>query len=166
MGKGGKNEYVWCLLVGILLMSCCTKAEDGGIKQVIEDPRKNPNLSPFEQWLSAYKCLQNVSDSCADKFVLTELGNLGVTSNDTNDYCKACAEHTRAVLTCISMVKRDYQFRNGATVHDLNNTITNGCSSGFTGDIIKSNSIRVYVSNNIFTTTVSALMAWFLITNF
>ncbi|KAK8629044.1 hypothetical protein V6N13_077901 [Hibiscus sabdariffa] len=116
---------------------------DAKIKQVT-DPTGNVNLSPFQQWESAYECLQNKSHSCSDEYTLTEAGWMNVTSDDTAEFCKSggCGEHTKAVLTCIHHVKRDYKFINKATTWDLNYTITHGCNSGFNGTTYISNARR------------------------
>ncbi|KAK9283968.1 hypothetical protein L1049_012226 [Liquidambar formosana] len=103
----------------------------GQIKEVV-DPTGNVNLSPFQQWRSAYECLLNTSNSCQDKYQLTEEGWVNVTLADTEEYCKwgGCAQHSRAVLMCLHLVKHDFRFIDKATVQDVNNTITQGCSSG------------------------------------
>ncbi|XVF24295.1 hypothetical protein REPUB_Repub13aG0115300 [Reevesia pubescens] len=89
---------------------------DGEIRQVT-DPTKNVNLSPFQQWKIPYECLQNTSESCSTNYTLTEAGWKNVTMADKADFCKSrgCGEHTKAVLTCIHLVKRDYRFTNNAT---------------------------------------------------
>ncbi|XP_039056987.1 uncharacterized protein LOC120200147 [Hibiscus syriacus] len=153
-------------LHGILVVSLLfsgTKA-DTKIKQVT-DPTGNVNLSPFQQWESAYECLQNKSQSCSDIYTLTEAGWMNVTSNDATDFCKAggCGEHTKAVLTCIHHVKRDYKFINKATVWDLKYTITHGCTSGFNGTTYISNARRRIWSP--IAISVSVLAAVFLLKN-
>ncbi|KAM7277118.1 hypothetical protein ACFE04_018984 [Oxalis oulophora] len=106
---------------------------DGKIKEVT-DPTGNVNLSPFQQWRNAYECLQNKSDSCPGNLMLNETGWVNISMDETQQYCSGgCEVHTRAVLTCISLVKPDYRFFNNATVQDINNTITTGCTSGFSG---------------------------------
>ena len=57
---------------------------------------------------------------------------MNVTATDKDVFCESggCGEHTKAVLTCIHLVKRDYKFANKATVHDLNFTITHGRDFG------------------------------------
>lgn len=69
---------------------------------------------------------------------LTKTGWLNVTAAEGPDFCKegGCADHTKAVLHCLVHVKRDYWFANNATVQDLYDTLTDGCTnggSGFTG---------------------------------
>ncbi|CAK9182339.1 unnamed protein product [Ilex paraguariensis] len=71
-----------------------------------------------------------ISHSCPIKYVLTEEGWLNVTHGDGEEFCKAgCADHTRTVLTCIHLVKRDYWFANKATVKELYETINRGCNT-------------------------------------
>ncbi|EOY20198.1 Uncharacterized protein TCM_045574 [Theobroma cacao] len=138
---------------------------DGKIKQVT-DPTGNVNLSPFQQWKSAYECLQNKSTSCSDKYILTEAGWMNITTADTDEFCKpgGCGEHTMAVLTCIHLVKRDYKFANKATVQDLIVTITQGCDYGFNGTTIISDARRSSKSGIEF--IISILVALFLSMHF
>ncbi|XWS74471.1 hypothetical protein CRYUN_Cryun01aG0000900 [Craigia yunnanensis] len=137
---------------------------DGKIRQVT-DPTGNVNLSPFQQWESAYECLQNISQSCSVKYTLTEAGWMNVTMADKADFCKSggCGEHTKAVLTCIHLVKRDYKFTNKATVQDLNFTIINGCGFGFNGTTFISDARRI--SKNQIAILISILAALFLLMN-
>lgn len=68
-----------------------------------------------------------------DKYTLNDSGWLNVTDGDAGDFCTGgCFEHTKAVLTCIHLVKDDYKFVNRATVQEVTNFITNGCASGTT----------------------------------
>ncbi|KAL5991347.1 hypothetical protein ACLOJK_012254 [Asimina triloba] len=95
------------------------------------DPTANVNLSPFEQWRSAYMCLQKIPERCQGLRRLTEAGWVNVTQSDTEGYCRSadgCADPTRDVLLCVSLVHRTYKFRNRATVNDINTTINHGCT--------------------------------------
>lgn len=69
-------------------------------------------------------------------YTLTSSGWLNVTAADGPKFCTegGCAEHTKVVLLCLSHVKRDYWFVNRATVQDLYDTISKGCSNGGTGN--------------------------------
>ncbi|XXG86032.1 hypothetical protein AAC387_Pa11g1015 [Persea americana] len=128
MEKSSSLRYGF-LLVLLVLLPCCTKA-DWNIKEVT-DPTRNVNLSPFDQWRSAYECLQDISSNCPGNYTLTERGWVNLKWRDTIPYCNitGCADHSRAVLECISLVKRDFKFENGATVKDINDTINEGCRS-------------------------------------
>ncbi|KAK4835747.1 hypothetical protein QYF36_014018 [Acer negundo] len=131
------------------------------IKQVT-DPTGNVNLSPFEQWRSAYECLQNISTSCLDKFTLNETGWLNLTAAEKDSFCSlGCAQHTYAVLTCIDLVKRDYKFINKATVQDLRNYIAYGCDYGFDGTtIVTSNARRMSKSKTIFFVSILSTLVF------
>ncbi|KAL9418779.1 hypothetical protein AB3S75_036684 [Citrus x aurantiifolia] len=138
MDVASTAERKVCFLYGLLMISlllCVNRADaEPG------DPTGNVNLSPFEKWRSAYECMQNVSHSCSDKYTLNDSGWLNVTDGDAGDFCTGgCFEHTKAVLTCIHLVKDDYKFVNRVTVQDVTNFITNGCASGFNGIIVPSN---------------------------
>ncbi|XP_019168477.1 PREDICTED: uncharacterized protein LOC109164142 [Ipomoea nil] len=119
-------------LFGFLLLLCnAAKAE------FRENPTWNPNLTPFEQWRSAYFCLLNfkANTTCIPKYVLSMKGWLNVTKNEGPGFCSSkCVKETRNVLHCISHTKRDFWFANKATVNDINQTIIDGCGQkGFTG---------------------------------
>ncbi|XVF41250.1 hypothetical protein PTKIN_Ptkin01aG0265500 [Pterospermum kingtungense] len=160
--KATRLLCLYCVLVTCLLFSPINA--DGKIKQVT-DPRGNVNLSPFQQWESAYECLQNTSDVCSTNYTLTEAGWMNVSMTDKDEFCKSggCGEHTQAVLTCIHEVKRDYKFISRATVQDINYTITYGCNSGFNGTTLKSDASRTSKSQIAF--LVSSLAALLLLMN-
>ncbi|RWR92239.1 hypothetical protein CKAN_02144800 [Cinnamomum micranthum f. kanehirae] len=128
MEKSSSLRYGF-LLVLLVLLPGCIKA-DWNI-EMVTDPTSNVNLSPFDQWRSAYECLQNISSNCPGNYSLNEGGWVNLRSNDTVRYCNitGCADHSRAVLKCICLVKRDFKFQNGATVKDINDTINDGCRS-------------------------------------
>lgn len=71
------------------------------------------------------------TSSCPGKYSLTEKGLPILNNSDTADYCKpnGSADYTRAVLECVSLVKRDYKFQNGATVEEIKDEINVGCNS-------------------------------------
>ncbi|KAL0460374.1 UNVERIFIED_CONTAM: hypothetical protein Slati_0664600 [Sesamum latifolium] len=98
------------------------------------------------------------SRRCPEKYWLTDSGWLNVSYDDGVGFCSAggCADHTRAVLLCIHHVKRDYWFRNHASVKDLNDTINNGCAQGFTGASLTSSGYR---SNSAFGALTAAAAA-------
>lgn len=74
-----------------------------------------------------------VSENCDKKYNLTEKGWPNVTNSDVDTFCKGgCAEHTKAVLECIFLVKQDYEFADENTVPKINHTITKGCNDGGT----------------------------------
>ncbi|KAM7499466.1 hypothetical protein LguiA_023880 [Lonicera macranthoides] len=166
MKAGRRIWFVFAFLATLLLLSCYANADE--VIREVSDPTGNVNLSPFQQWRSAYECLQNISNRCPEKYRLTEEGWMHLNQTDTAEYCKAggCLEHTRAVLLCIHEVKRDYKFIDKTTVPQLNNTITLGCDQGFTGSVIPvfSGGGRVYESRSaLFFLMVAALflMAYF-----
>uniref|UniRef100_A0A166A3W7 DUF7731 domain-containing protein n=1 Tax=Daucus carota subsp. sativus TaxID=79200 RepID=A0A166A3W7_DAUCS len=141
---GAATWFVCCFLVINLLMSCNICAADDGIIKQVGDPTSNINLTPFEQWRSAYECMLNTSTWCPEKYQLSGTGWVNVTQADTDEYCNSgCAEHTKAVLLCVSLVKRDYKFADKSTVHTINVTIANGCNrvgimsdkAGFSGHV-------------------------------
>ncbi|KAK1392887.1 hypothetical protein POM88_011943 [Heracleum sosnowskyi] len=135
---GDRSWFVCCFLMTVLLMFCNIHAAGDGVIKQIRDPTSNVNLTPFEQWLSAYNCMLNKSKWCSEKYQLSGTGWVNVTQADTNDYCSSgCAAHTKAVLLCVSLVKRDYKFADKSTVKEINVTITNGCNQGFTGHVWK-----------------------------
>ncbi|EEF38447.1 conserved hypothetical protein [Ricinus communis] len=74
------------------------------------------------------------SKACTSpKDVLTLDGVLNVSTAEIGDYCsKGCADHTKNVLTCISYVKRDFWFSNGASVRNLTDSINDGCATNST----------------------------------
>ncbi|ONK62710.1 uncharacterized protein A4U43_C07F7300 [Asparagus officinalis] len=127
-----------------------------------KDPRAHPNLSPFQQWESAYDCLQNNSARCSDKYQLTQAGWVNVTLADTEDYCKGgCANDTAYVLQCLDDVMRgDFKFENKETVKDINYTITQGCSSGFTGKALDYTSSGRMIQVSMTSTCALAFLAW------
>ncbi|KAL6326454.1 hypothetical protein AAG906_008316 [Vitis piasezkii] len=124
---------VW-LLCGFFMLSllvCSTNADAEYDKKY--HPTKNVNLTPFMQYLSVYQCMLNVSEHCDKKYYLTEKGWPNVTNSDVDTFCKGgCAEHTKAVLECISLVKQDYEFADENTVPKIDYTITKGCNDGGT----------------------------------
>ncbi|OMO89963.1 hypothetical protein COLO4_19482 [Corchorus olitorius] len=141
---------------------------DGKIR-LVTDPTRNVNLSPFQQWISAYECLQNKSQSCfinSTDYTLTEKGWLNVTGPDGAGFCKpgGCKDHTEAVLTCIHEVKRDYMFQNKATLWDLNFTIHDGCTFGFDGTTYVSDAGTIVKSGITF--LISILATLFLLMHF
>ncbi|XP_034702817.1 uncharacterized protein LOC117927444 [Vitis riparia] len=120
---------VW-LLCGFFMLSllvCGTNADPEYDDKY--HPTKNVNLTPFIQYLSVYQCMLNVSEHCDEKYYLTEKGWPNLTNSDVDPFCKGgCAEHTKAVLECISLVKQDYEFADENTVPSINYTITKGCN--------------------------------------
>ncbi|XVF00396.1 hypothetical protein REPUB_Repub03eG0282000 [Reevesia pubescens] len=90
---------------------------------------------------------------------------MNVTAADEEDFCKSggCGVHTKAVLTCIHLVKRDYKFINKARVQDINFTITHGCDFGFNGTTYISDARRTSMSQIAF--LISILAALFLLMN-
>ncbi|KAL4190025.1 hypothetical protein AMTRI_Chr08g168400 [Amborella trichopoda] len=122
-----------------------------------KDPTANANLSPFQQWRSAYDCLQNTSNLCPGIYELTEGGWVNVSRNQTDDYCKnGCFDHTKWVITCVYYCKRDYVFRNGATIKDINYTVANGCLHGFNGTTYISSSGKILWSKSMAFITIAA----------
>uniref|UniRef100_A0A7N0UHD1 DUF7731 domain-containing protein n=1 Tax=Kalanchoe fedtschenkoi TaxID=63787 RepID=A0A7N0UHD1_KALFE len=122
------------LLIAALFAGCATAA---GATKAEKYPTGNINLSPFDQWLNAYYCLQTAS--CETKYQLTYWGWKNLTSADTQDYCRpgGCREQTVTALTCVSLVKPGFKFVDATTVRDVNNTINQGCANGFTGAVLK-----------------------------
>lgn len=75
--------------------------------------------------------MRQKSHWCPEKYQLSGKGWVNVTQADTDEYCNSgCAEHTKAVLLCVSLVKRDYKFADKSTVKTINITITDGCNQG------------------------------------
>ncbi|XP_056176147.1 uncharacterized protein LOC115670561 [Syzygium oleosum] len=135
--SGGRAGFLWLSFCIFLTLSCA---------KVISDPLKNVNLSPFQQWISAYECLNKTSPTCAANG-LNLTGIIHVTGSEVTDYCNGCAQWTKDVLTCIHLVKRDFWFANNATVKLINETISHGCATN--SDIVmlgvkKSGGIRNY----------------------
>ncbi|KAL3530986.1 hypothetical protein ACH5RR_010308 [Cinchona calisaya] len=127
------------LFLCIFALFCCVNAENKTF------PTANNNLSPIQQWRSAFYCLNITSTSCPVKYTLNMSGRLNVVHEDGPTFCEAggCADHTRAVLACIHDVKPDFWFGNNATVKNLNDTINIGCSLGFNGTTISSGAYEV-----------------------
>ncbi|XAR66050.1 hypothetical protein NMG60_11012101 [Bertholletia excelsa] len=108
------EQRIW-FLCGFLFLLCCSTDTDA---------TGNVNLSPFEGYRSVHVRLLNLSRQVP----IDRQGWINVTWNDTDNYSKEeCADHTRAVLTCIHHMKHEYRFISKATVQDLNQTITLGC---------------------------------------
>ncbi|MQM11591.1 hypothetical protein Taro_044495 [Colocasia esculenta] len=162
MARSNIETLLVCFL---LLLGYTTAQENGGsVIKKVTDPTGNINLAPFIQMRSAYECLQNTSDACPDKYQLKLAGWVNVTSPDTGSYCKSCAKQTAGfVLTCISLVKRDFKFVDGTTVRDINNTITQGCAHGFTGNVQRVSAARMTYASKTITLITSALVAWLLL---
>ncbi|KVH96436.1 hypothetical protein Ccrd_001478 [Cynara cardunculus var. scolymus] len=81
---------------------------------------------------------------------LTESGDLHVPLDYTNQYCSGpCLRETKLVLSCINDVLSNFVFYNRATVRDVRDTITAGCSYGPTrGDFNVAEYVRAYGSNS------------------
>ncbi|KAM6578472.1 hypothetical protein CsatB_030309 [Cannabis sativa] len=129
---GGRFGWLGFYLGIVLLLQYANAHENR------TNPTKNVNLGPIQMWRSAYFCLQYQGASqqvCKWKDVITPIGNLNVSSQEIEEYCKPgqCADHIRTnVLTCIYLVMRNLNiavFKNGASIQLLNDTINTGCST-------------------------------------
>ncbi|XP_019706326.1 uncharacterized protein [Elaeis guineensis] len=162
---GGRRVFAGTFLVIFLLIGFT-----GGLDaSETKDPRAHPNLSPFEQWRSAYDCLQNIStyqkENCPEKYQLTAKGWVNVTTGDTELYCGRCKDHTLNLLGCLEDVMRQphYKFESGERVADINYTIAQGCLEGFTGEALKRSNARTLKGSKT-ATYISVLAAWLFIT--
>ncbi|KAF7833845.1 uncharacterized protein G2W53_016178 [Senna tora] len=120
-----RNRFLLCFSVGILLLLLnLANAENR------TEPRRNVNLSPFEKWRSAYFCMQNMTNSCTGKDILTLSGWLSVVDSEIRDYCdKGCHAQTLVVMQCIQDVHRHFKFETGAPLAFVKDTIVNACSN-------------------------------------
>ncbi|XP_024993995.1 ATP-dependent RNA helicase A-like [Cynara cardunculus var. scolymus] len=99
----------------------------------------------------ALVCLSDkIYSGCGESYRLTESGDLHVPLDYTNQYCSGpCLRETKLVLSCINDVLSNFVFYNRATVRDVRDTITAGCSYGPTrGDFNVAEYVRAYGSNS------------------
>ncbi|KAJ9546425.1 hypothetical protein OSB04_018968 [Centaurea solstitialis] len=93
---------------------------------------------------------QQIYNGCGESYRLTESGDLHVPPDYTDQYCGGpCLTETKLVLSCINDVLSNFIFYNRATVRDVKDTITAGCSYGPTrGDFNVAEHIQSYGSNS------------------
>ncbi|KAL9252673.1 hypothetical protein AKJ16_DCAP08579, partial [Drosera capensis] len=94
-----------------------------------DEARKNP----AEIVADALHCFSDgyVYRSCEESYRLTVQGDLHVPSYYIDQFCTGpCLAETNLTLNCIDEIKSNFEFYNKATIQDVGDTITAGCSYG------------------------------------
>lgn len=77
----------------------------------------------------AMECFDH-ADTCKPEQRLSISGSIDVPRDQTDEYCNGgCYEQTQLVLTCVDEILSNFEFDNKATIEDIRQTITEGCSN-------------------------------------
>nr|ABK27100.1 unknown [Picea sitchensis] len=88
-----------------------------------------PSQDPPEIVGKALECFDH-ADTCKPEQRLSPSGSLDIPRDETDEYCNGgCYEQTQVVLTCVNQILSNFEFHNKATIDDIKQTITDGCSN-------------------------------------
>ncbi|CAI0467090.1 unnamed protein product [Linum tenue] len=93
----------------------------------------NNDNDPAEMVAKAMLCFNNrgIYRSCDEDFRLNESGRLGVPLEQVDAYCGgSCLTETNMVLDCLEGIMKNFRFYNTATIKDIKDTVSAGCSDG------------------------------------
>ncbi|GAB2210150.1 hypothetical protein Drorol1_Dr00015409 [Drosera rotundifolia] len=114
---------------------------------LLDKARKDPAQIVVE----ALHCFSDgyVYRSCEESYRLTVQGDVHVPSYYIDQFCTGpCLAETNVVLNCIDEIMSNFEFYNMATIQDVRDTITAGCSYGskrgrYIQSIISSNFLQI-----------------------
>ncbi|KAL3812292.1 hypothetical protein ACJIZ3_013560 [Penstemon smallii] len=133
--KFGKayDEYPHLGAAGVVANEYLPKAEVEGETNQYFPQAGIIGTGPAFIFNKALGCLsdKHIYSSCDEVHRLTQVGELNVEPEYTDEYCKGpCIDETHHVLDCIDGILKRFIFYNKATVRDIRETIESGCSYG------------------------------------
>ncbi|KAL6584170.1 hypothetical protein OROMI_003459 [Orobanche minor] len=126
-------------------------------------------ISPSRIFNKALGCLKPnyIYSSCEEEHRLTENGELHVTPEYREEYCKGpCLKETRHVLDCMNGILKGFVFLNRATLDDVRDTIESGCYGPKRGNFdvlqhIQANDGGEKVYNAVYASILMITVNWF-----
>ncbi|XP_072976260.1 uncharacterized protein [Typha angustifolia] len=105
----------WCFLLGLVCFS--------NISHCMSD-----QVSIAGRALTCFDS-SHVYRSCEESYRLKAEGSIRVGIEATDEYCGGpCVAETKLLLSCVDEMRKNFRFRNGASVGDVRHALTRGCS--------------------------------------